>query len=135
MASHLENRRFDQPRTIALRAGLLALTCAWAGCGMCAPAQEVAPSEAAHTPPNGAQSVPHKALTQGWGAEHTGRENLKVGEATERLLDWQRRGSYASSHTYSMPHAVAAKVYERYVNSFSHPIPERLDSIMQDVKP
>lgn len=54
-----------------------------------------------------------------------------VGQATQTLLHLQREGQMASPLSYSMPHAVASKVYERYVNSFAHPIPERLDSIME----
>ena len=52
----------------------------------------------------------------------------QVGEATRSLLQLQAAGTHASSQSYPMTGAVAAKVYERYVNSFAHPIPEQLAS-------
>ena len=47
-----------------------------------------------------------------------------VGEATRKLLALQASGASASNQRYAMPEAVAQQVYERYLKSFSHPIPE-----------
>ena len=51
-----------------------------------------------------------------------------IGHATRALLAMQASGAHASSQNYVTPGVVAHKVYERYVNSFGHPIPERLAS-------
>lgn len=59
---------------------------------------------------------------------------LKVGEATKKLLDMQARGTMASDKQYPMPVAVAEKVYQRYVDSFSHPIPEKSGSALEKLK-
>lgn len=56
---------------------------------------------------------------------------LKVGEATRKLLDIQAQGVAASPLQYAMPVAVAQKVYQRYVDSFAHPIPEKLGSTLE----
>lgn len=56
---------------------------------------------------------------------------LKVGEATRKLLEIQAQGVAASPLQYAMPVAVAQKVYQRYVDSFAHPIPEKLGSTLE----
>lgn len=48
----------------------------------------------------------------------------EMGSATRSLLQRQAQGAEASTQQYTMSGAVAQKVYERYVNSFKHPIPE-----------
>lgn len=58
----------------------------------------------------------------------------KVGEATQKLLELQGRGTLASDRQYPMPAAVAERVYKRYVDSFAHPIPEKLDSTLEAQK-
>lgn len=55
---------------------------------------------------------------------------LKVGEATRRLLELQARGTMASERQYPVPVAVAEKVYQRYLESFSHPIAEKSGSTL-----
>ena len=46
------------------------------------------------------------------------------GSVTRSLLQRQAQGLEASSHQYTQSGVVAQKVYERYVKSFTHPIPE-----------
>lgn len=48
----------------------------------------------------------------------------KVGEQTRAWLDLQRSNNAAYGAVRPMPGDVADKVYERYLNSFTHPIPE-----------
>lgn len=55
-------------------------------------------------------------------------QRLAVGTATRSLLQLQASGAHGSTHSYPMTGEVASKVYERYVNSFAHPIPEQLAS-------
>lgn len=50
--------------------------------------------------------------------------HMEVGDATRRLLQRQAQGDGASTLHYAQSGIVAQKVYERYVNSFKHPIPE-----------
>lgn len=58
----------------------------------------------------------------------------KIGEATHKLLELQGRGALASERQHPMPAAVAEKIYQRYVNSFTHPIPEKLGSTLETQK-
>ena len=44
---------------------------------------------------------------------------------TQKLLDQQRSGQYASEHEQHLSGKVSTEVYNRYVKSFSHTIPER----------
>lgn len=54
------------------------------------------------------------------------RQPLRApGAATRQLLQAQAQGDSASAHQYPMSGVVAQKTYERYVNSFTHPIPEQ----------
>lgn len=43
---------------------------------------------------------------------------------TQKLLDQQRSGQYASEHEQHLSGKVSTEVYNRYVKSFSHAIPE-----------
>lgn len=61
-------------------------------------------------------------------------QQLKVGEATHRLLALQASGVAASDKQYPMPVAVAEKVYQRYVDSFSHPIAEKTGSALEGLE-
>lgn len=58
-------------------------------------------------------------------AEPITRAAIPPGTATRSLLKAQAQGDSASTHQYPMSGAVAHKAYERYVNSFAHPIPEQ----------
>lgn len=60
--------------------------------------------------------------------------SLKVGEATYKLLALQASGAAASDKQHPMPVAVAEKVYQRYLDSFSHPIPEKSGSTLDTLK-
>jgi len=44
---------------------------------------------------------------------------------TQKLLDQQRSGQYASEHEQHLSGKVSTEVYKRYVKSFSHAIPDR----------
>ncbi|MEX1666130.1 DUF3613 domain-containing protein [Zhongshania arctica] len=48
--------------------------------------------------------------------------------ATHRLLDVQRSGQNASTEEQYLSGKVNTQIYERYVKSFSRPIPERFSS-------
>ncbi|MCK2042150.1 DUF3613 domain-containing protein [Chromohalobacter sp. TMW 2.2308] len=47
------------------------------------------------------------------------------GQATQRLLEWQRSGRAASSHRQELAGPVQSAIWQRYVESFTHEIPER----------
>lgn len=49
------------------------------------------------------------------------------GEATRAWLQYQRSGDHASASERPMPGDVAERVYHRYLQSFSHPIPETFE--------
>lgn len=53
---------------------------------------------------------------------------MEAGAATRHLLQRQAQGGEASIHQHAMSGVVAQKVYERYVNSFKHPIAEHSTS-------
>lgn len=46
------------------------------------------------------------------------------GQATQRLLEWQRSGRGASSHRQELAGPVQSAIWQRYVESFAHEIPE-----------
>ena len=54
----------------------------------------------------------------------TSSPRMLVGDATRSLLQRQAEGSSASTQHHPLSGTVAQKIYERYVNSFKHPIPE-----------
>ncbi|CAH1746296.1 conserved exported protein of unknown function [Thauera humireducens] len=49
-----------------------------------------------------------------------------AGSAARQWLALQRSGAQASPHPQPLSGEVQQKIHERYVQSFSHPIPERL---------
>jgi len=51
-------------------------------------------------------------------------KNVELGEQTRAWLDLQREGQAASSQPLPIAGPVAARIYQRYQDSFSHPIPE-----------
>lgn len=61
-------------------------------------------------------------------AEESALQPLRVGDATEGLLAWQRSGQIASPTPRPIPGVIAHRSYERYLKSFEHPIPEYLNS-------
>ncbi|MDR2298807.1 MAG: DUF3613 domain-containing protein [Comamonas sp.] len=48
----------------------------------------------------------------------------RVGDATTYLLALQASGQYASRNSYLMTSDVALRTYQRYLESFTHKIPE-----------
>lgn len=48
----------------------------------------------------------------------------ETGEQTRYWLDWQRNGKAASSQPQTLSGPVAARIFERYQDSFAYPIPE-----------
>ncbi|WP_280569028.1 DUF3613 domain-containing protein [Chromohalobacter sp. 296-RDG] len=62
------------------------------------------------------------------GVETTRKQNDlsgHPGQATQRLLEWQRSGRGASSHRQELAGPVQSAIWQRYVESFEHEIPER----------
>lgn len=55
---------------------------------------------------------------------------LKVGEATHKLLEMQARGTMASERQYPVPVEVSERIYQRYLQSFEHPIAEKSGSTL-----
>lgn len=53
----------------------------------------------------------------------------KQGEQTRQWLEMQKNGQAASSQNQTLPGPAAAQIYQRYLNSFSHPIPEYFSEI------
>lgn len=52
----------------------------------------------------------------------------RVGDATSYLLALQAGGQYASRNAYPVTSDVAQRTYARYLESFTHKIPESSDS-------
>lgn len=52
------------------------------------------------------------------------QNDSKSGEQTRQWLELQKNGHVASPNQQTLPGPAAARVYERYLNSFTHPIPE-----------
>jgi hypothetical protein len=55
-------------------------------------------------------------------------EPLRIGDATQSLLAWQRGGEIASPSPRPIAGTVANRSYERYLKSFEFAIPEHLGS-------
>lgn len=53
---------------------------------------------------------------------------LRMGDATQGLLAWQRSGEIASRTPRPIRGSVASRSYDRYLKSFEHPIPDQLGS-------
>lgn len=56
----------------------------------------------------------------------SGREDnaYEIGSQTRQWLDMQREGSQASPQAQTLPGPVMDQVYQRYIKSFGHPIPD-----------
>ena len=54
--------------------------------------------------------------------------NTGMETSTHRLLEQQRSGQNASTEEQYLSGKVSTEIYKRYVNSFSHAIPERFSS-------
>ncbi|MGJ7608878.1 DUF3613 domain-containing protein [Variovorax sp. LT1R20] len=66
-------------------------------------------------------------------AEHATMEEepLRVGDATQDLLSWQRSGVIASKTPRPIAGPIAYRSYERYLKSFEYQIPERFNSTVK----
>ena len=51
-----------------------------------------------------------------------------MGDATSNLLALQAQGQYASRNAYPVTSDVAQRTYQRYLESFTHKIPENTDT-------
>jgi len=51
----------------------------------------------------------------------------EAGSQTRQWLDMQREGTQASQQAQTLPGPVMDQVYQRYIKSFGHPIPERYE--------
>ncbi len=57
--------------------------------------------------------------------------SLQVGEATSHLLALQRSGAAASPTARPIAGDVASLSYQRYLDSFTHPIPETFNTTVK----
>lgn len=57
------------------------------------------------------------------------KNNSASGEQTRQWLELQKNGHLASPNQQTLPGPAAARVYERYLNSFTHPIPEYFSEV------
>jgi len=81
-----------------------------------APAADSSSTTAAAPAPAAAPAAAAPAAGQGFGSQ------------TRYWLATQSSGAYAVNDARPMPGEAATLVYQRYLNSFSHPIPERYES-------
>ena len=58
--------------------------------------------------------------------------NAAPGETTRAWLELQKSNNASWGEPRELPADVAQRIYERYRNSFEHPIPERFDSDSSD---
>lgn len=58
-------------------------------------------------------------------------ERRQVGDATRHLLDMQREGRAASPTPRPLAGEIASLSYQRYLDSFKFPIPERFNTTVQ----
>lgn len=73
----------------------------------------------------------HAAVTQSQAPSSTSLNppaTNRVGDATSYLLALQAGGQYASRNAYPVTSDVAQRTYARYLESFTHKIPESSDS-------
>lgn len=88
------------------------------------PRMGAAPASTAALPPSTspfpAEAVPAPAAPRA-------PAHRQIGDATHALVRMQAEGTYAAP-ARPMPGDQAARAYQRYLDSFSHPIPERFDA-------
>ncbi len=58
------------------------------------------------------------------GQSQASEDSYEVGSQTRQWLDMQREGSQASQQAQTLPGPVMDQVYQRYIKSFGHPIPD-----------
>lgn len=61
------------------------------------------------------------------GTDQPAARQPAAGEATRLWLDRQSQGSQASDKAQTLPGPAMERVYERYLKSYTHPIPEHFE--------
>ncbi|ATJ83163.1 DUF3613 domain-containing protein [Halomonas beimenensis] len=69
-------------------------------------------------------AAPPKATAEVRQTAYAHRRGMAPGERAARLLETQRSGRLATSRAQTLSGAVQARIYRRYVDSFSHAIPD-----------
>ena len=82
---------------------------------------------AAATPAAAAQAAVTQTPAPG-NASLTPPASNRVGDATSYLLALQASGQYASRNAYPVTSDVAQRSYQRYLESFTHKIPESAET-------
>ena len=120
--------------SIHMAARLLAATLVLPGLVSVALAQSSAVSGGvsnASAPKSVAAADAKAAVTQTQSPEAatlTPRASNQVGDATSNLLALQAQGQYASRNAYPVTSDVAQRTSQRYLESFTHKIPENTDT-------
>lgn len=86
-----------------------------------------APRSAAAMPAATAQAAVTQTPAPG-NASLTPPASNRVGDATSYLLALQASGQYASRNAYPVTSDVAQRSYQRYLESFTHKIPESTET-------
>ena len=60
----------------------------------------------------------------GSGSDEDNNSAYEVGSQTRQWLNMQREGAQASQQAQTLPGPVMDQVYQRYIKSFGHPIPD-----------
>ena len=93
--------------------------------------RSVAPVSATPAPAAAPTVAAQAAVTQSQAPSNTSLNppaTNRVGDATSYLLALQAGGQYASRNAYPVTSDVAQRTYARYLESFTHKIPESSDS-------
>ena len=86
-----------------------------------------APRSAAAMPAATAQAAVTQTPAPG-NASLTPPASSRVGDATSYLLALQASGQYASRNAYPVTSDVAQRSYQRYLESFTHKIPQSMEA-------
>jgi hypothetical protein len=75
------------------------------------------------------------AVLAGDGTDTVGHGSGELGADTRAWLELQRSGRSAAPER-SLPGPVASRIYDRYLNSFEHPVPDQFerDSVMSSTR-
>ncbi|WP_179153585.1 DUF3613 domain-containing protein [Chromohalobacter israelensis] len=106
----------SMPCSVARRAALALVLLVGLGAG--ASAVQAQQGEAAR-----GEAMQGRGIDQAAGG--TSGLSASPGQATRRLLEWQRSGRGASSHRQELAGPVQTAIWERYVESFRQAIPDR----------
>ncbi len=83
------------------------------------------PATAAEGAASAVASTPAQAAATDGAARDDERDKITVGTRSAQWLDAQREGS-AAGKLLPIPGAEAGRSYQRYIDSFANPIPEKL---------